>query len=136
MTSARSLPVTAESIDGVDATDEKILISFSDITEFRRSAEQLAAAKQAAEQANLVTSRFLAAASHDLRQPLQAMSLWRGPLRRRLTDPEALSLIEQADPHRRRWSASWTRFSTSIGSRPAPLSRYGPSFESRNCLTR
>src|SRR5271166_222094 len=93
----RVLAVTAEPIHDVDATNKKILISFSDVTEFRRSAEQLAAAKQAAEHANLVKSRFLAAASHDLRQPLQALSLLRGALRRRVTDPEALSLIEQAD---------------------------------------
>jgi two-component system CheB/CheR fusion protein len=93
----RVLAVTAEPIHDVDATGKKILLSFSDVTEFRRSAEQLAAAKQAAEHANLVKSRFLAAASHDLRQPLQAMSLWRGALRRRVTDPEALSLIELGD---------------------------------------
>ena len=93
----RVLAVTAEPIHEVDATDKKILISFFDVTEFKRAAEQLAAAKQAAEQANLGKSRFLAAASHDLRQPLQTLSLLRGALRRRVTDPEALSLIEQAD---------------------------------------
>ena len=91
------LAVTAEPINDVDATDKKILISFCDVTEFRRAAAEFAVAKQAAEQANLVKSRFLAAASHDLREPLQAMSLLRAALRRRVTDPEALSLIERED---------------------------------------
>ncbi len=41
----------------------------------------LDSAKTEAEQANLAKSRFLAAASHDLRQPLQAISLLSGVLR-------------------------------------------------------
>jgi two-component system, sensor histidine kinase len=43
---------------------------------------QLAAARDSAVQANQEKSRFLAAASHDLRQPLQAMSLNVGALQR------------------------------------------------------
>ncbi len=93
----RVVAVTAEPINDVDATDKKILISFSDVTEFRRAVAEFAVAKQAAEHANLVKSRLLAAASHDLREPLQALSLLRAALRRRVTDPEALSLIERED---------------------------------------
>jgi signal transduction histidine kinase/CheY-like chemotaxis protein len=44
-----------------------------DITERKAAEEERAAAKEAAEQANLAKSKFLAAASHDLRQPMQSL---------------------------------------------------------------
>jgi signal transduction histidine kinase/ActR/RegA family two-component response regulator len=44
---------------------------------------ELAAARDAAETANQAKSRFLASASHDLRQPLQALALNSGELARR-----------------------------------------------------
>ncbi len=44
----------------------------------RHTADALEAAKPQAEQANVAKSRFLAAASHDLRQPLQTLSLLAG----------------------------------------------------------
>lgn len=49
-----------------------------------RAEEALVAAKAEAEQANVAKSRFFAAASHDLRQPLQAMHLFLHILRQRL----------------------------------------------------
>ena len=56
------------------ASDEKtegVVITYEDVTERRRTADALSAAKRQAELANIAKSRFLAAASHDLRQPLQ-----------------------------------------------------------------
>jgi len=47
----------------------------TDITERKRAEQVLQRAKEEAEEANAAKSRFLAAASHDLRQPLQGLSL-------------------------------------------------------------
>lgn len=50
--------------------------------------EQLKQQKAEAEQANNAKSRFLAAASHDLRQPLYALTLFVSALEERITSPE------------------------------------------------
>src|SRR6185312_16844050 len=83
----------------VDGTlgEHKILVAFDDITERRRAAEALGAAKREAERANLGKSRFLAAASHDLRQPLQTLSFLQGILAKNVTDERALRLVERLD---------------------------------------
>ncbi len=73
----------------------KILLSFDDITERRRAAEALGAAKREAEQANLGKSRFLAAASHDLRQPLQTLSFLQGIMAKKVTDKTVLGLVDR-----------------------------------------
>lgn len=49
--------------------------------------------KERAEQANLDKSRFLAAASHDLRQPVHALGMFVGALRREPMRPSAQQLI-------------------------------------------
>jgi signal transduction histidine kinase len=61
--------------------------------ERERSAE-LTELKEAAEQANLAKSRFLAAASHDLRQPLHALGLFVNRLDRHVSGEDGAALVE------------------------------------------
>jgi len=60
----------------------------------RQSADS---ARQLADRANQSKSRFLATASHDLRQPLQTLALLNGTLRRLVTDSDASSALEQQE---------------------------------------
>jgi signal transduction histidine kinase len=53
--------------------------------------------KATAEQANAAKSGFLAAASHDLRQPVHALSLFVEAMRSRTMDEEARNLLEHID---------------------------------------
>jgi signal transduction histidine kinase len=53
------------------------------------------AAKEAAEAANAAKSRFLAAASHDLRQPLHAIGLFAHALGEHARGPEERSLVQR-----------------------------------------
>lgn len=55
-----------------------------DLSERKRMEAELLAARTLAENANHAKSRFLAAASHDLRQPLSALSLYVGVLKTRI----------------------------------------------------
>lgn len=68
-----------------------------DVTRRKIMEQEIIAARQAAERANKANSAFLAAASHDLRQPVQALSLLNGALRRTVKDPLALDMIESQE---------------------------------------
>lgn len=57
--------------------------------------EQLQQQKAEAERANRAKSKFLAAASHDLRQPLYALSLFSSVLEELDKEPEAVRAVEQ-----------------------------------------
>jgi two-component system, chemotaxis family, CheB/CheR fusion protein len=76
---------------------EGVVITFADITARKQAEDALIVAKSHAESANLGKSRFLAAASHDLRQPLQTLSLLQGVLTTKSKDREVLQLLARAD---------------------------------------
>ena len=54
-------------------------------------------AKDEAERANRAKSQFLAAASHDLRQPLHAMQMYITALQQKVRDKETLKIVEDID---------------------------------------
>ena len=76
-------------------TDAGMLVSSAirDISERKLAHRQLKDAREDAERANRAKSAFLAAASHDLRQPIQTLSLLNRVLERLTTDQRMLSVI-------------------------------------------
>lgn len=68
-----------------------------DVTERKEMEQEINAARQEAERANKANSAFLAAASHDLRQPVQALNLLNGALRRTVRDERALEMIQSQE---------------------------------------
>ena len=68
-----------------------------DVTVRKKMEKEIIAARQAAERAQKANTAFLAAASHDLRQPVQALSLLNGALRRTVKDERAQEMIESQE---------------------------------------
>lgn len=64
-----------------------------DISERKAAESELRQAKEAADKANLAKTRFLAATSHDLRQPLQSAHLLHYALARTVADPAGKEII-------------------------------------------
>jgi len=65
----------------------------ADVTERKRLDEELSLARKAAEMADRAKSSFLAAASHDLRQPLQTLKLLQAALEPHQPSSEARKLV-------------------------------------------
>ena len=59
--------------------------------------DELLAARNIAQDANEAKSRFLATASHDMRQPLHALTLYISTLSRRVESPQAQEILRSMD---------------------------------------
>lgn len=97
----RWFQVMAKPVPVAGAEEREWCGACSDITELkeveavlRAARDEAERARAAAEEANQAKSRFLAAASHDLRQPVMAAGLYMGLLESRVRDAEARGLVE------------------------------------------
>jgi PAS domain S-box-containing protein len=79
---AREWVVSYYPLVGEDGEVHAVSAVVREVTGERRAERALAAAKEEAERANLSKSKFLAAASHDLRQPVQSAILLASALER------------------------------------------------------
>ncbi len=82
--------------EGVNRMAAELAASHAELSERVEAATaELRARKDEAEMANIAKTRFLAAASHDLRQPMHALGLFIAALAEQNLDPRANHLIEQ-----------------------------------------
>ncbi|MDX8126787.1 NahK/ErcS family hybrid sensor histidine kinase/response regulator [Methylomonas sp. OY6] len=73
------------------------VLTYTDITEQVKREQALEKARKEAEQANAAKTRFLAAASHDLRQPIHALGLFFAELSDQVLSPQTATLIGQIE---------------------------------------
>jgi two-component system, sensor histidine kinase len=107
----REFPVEI-SLSPIDAGGQFLVAAaIRDVSERRRVEAELTAALEAADhlrevadearrsadRANQAKSRFLATASHDLRQPLQSLALLNGALRRMVAGADATEVLSQQE---------------------------------------
>jgi len=88
----RTLPYRNE-----DKGIEGIVITFADISHQKEATAALEHARMQADSANVAKSRFLAAASHDLRQPLQTLVLLQELLAKIVVGEKAQKLLGRLD---------------------------------------
>jgi PAS domain S-box-containing protein len=72
-----------------------VAAAIRDTTERRLVNEELVVARKEADRANRAKSRFLATASHDLRQPMQTIQLLNASMLKFVPDPQVRELLQQ-----------------------------------------
>ncbi len=94
---------TTYPVHGKDGQHAGTLAIVTDITSFKQREERvqqlavLAAQKSEAERASAAKSRFMAAVSHDLRQPMHALGLFLEDLKSAPLPPQARPLVEHME---------------------------------------
>ncbi|CAO3423494.1 hybrid sensor histidine kinase/response regulator [Azospirillum endophyticum] len=83
---ARCLELSASPVRDHDNRLVSLIATVRDISEHKRVQAELADARREADRANVAKSKFLAAASHDLRQPVQSLMLLMEVLTNRVSD--------------------------------------------------
>ncbi|MBK1841584.1 response regulator [Azospirillum sp. YIM B02556] len=83
---ARCLELSASPVRDHDNRLVSLIATVRDISEHKRVQGELAEARREADRANVAKSKFLAAASHDLRQPVQSLMLLMEVLTNRVGD--------------------------------------------------
>lgn len=91
---ADATAVAMENVRVYAELEQRVRERTSELEAAREAAQR---ALEIAERANSAKSRFLATASHDLRQPLQSLSLLNGSLRRMIRDPAAAQALAQQE---------------------------------------
>jgi two-component system CheB/CheR fusion protein len=84
-------------VQRLERTPGVVMVSFEDVTERNRAEADLIDARRAAESASASKSRFLASASHDLRQPLQGAVLFHGLAASSNADPKVADWLDHLD---------------------------------------
>ncbi|WP_114858042.1 ATP-binding protein [Azospirillum brasilense] len=94
---AMTLSVSATPVRGADGRTALAICTLRDVGERKAMEQALQRAKEEADEANRAKSKFLAAASHDLRQPMQSMFLFTGILHRFIRDEQGQRSLEMLE---------------------------------------